>query len=191
MSTVEATLELKKDLVRHLRAGHPWVFRKAIEKAPRGLEAGAIVDVVEDGRFVARGYLDPHSAITVRILTREQAETVDDAFWRGRIRRALALRRDLVHGTTGYRLVHGENDGLPGVVVDRYAGFAVVKLYSAGLTPHRARIVEALRQEVDGLAGVFGRDEVPRDEESDDARPEGRVLWGAEPPSRSRLTSTG
>ena len=74
----EASLELRKDLARHLRAGHPWVFRKAIEKAPRGLLAGAIVDVVEDGRFVARGYLDPHSAISVRILTREPAEAMDE-----------------------------------------------------------------------------------------------------------------
>ena len=191
MSEVEATLELQKDLVRHLRAGHPWVFRKAIERAPKGLEAGAIVDVVEGGRFVARGYLDPHSAITVRILTREPAEAVDDAFWRGRIRRALALRSDLVRGTTGYRLVHGENDGLPGVVADRYGDFVVLKLYSAGLTPHRGRIVEALRQEVPGLAGVFGRDEVPRDEESDDSRPQGRVLWGAAPPDRIEIDEHG
>jgi 23S rRNA (cytosine1962-C5)-methyltransferase len=77
------------------------------------------------------------------------------------------------------------------VVVDRYAGFAVVKLYSAGLTPHRARIVEALRQEVEGLTGIYGRDEVPRDEESDDARPEGRVLWGAEPPERIEIDEHG
>jgi 23S rRNA (cytosine1962-C5)-methyltransferase len=137
----QASLELRKDLARHLRAGHPWVFRKAIEKAPRGLLAGAIVDVVEDGRFVARGYHDPHSAISVRILTREPAEEIDDTFWRNRIRRALSLREDLVTGTTGYRLVHGENDGLPGVVADRYGDFAVLKLYSAGLTPHRAQIV--------------------------------------------------
>ncbi|HEY6099149.1 MAG TPA: class I SAM-dependent rRNA methyltransferase, partial [Anaeromyxobacter sp.] len=85
----EAELRLQKDLARHLRAGHPWVFRKAIEKAPKGLAAGAIVDVTDDGRFVARGYLDPHSAITVRILTRDQAEEIDDAFWRRRIARAL------------------------------------------------------------------------------------------------------
>jgi 23S rRNA (cytosine1962-C5)-methyltransferase len=191
VSEVEATLELQKDLVRHLRAGHPWVFRKAIERAPRGLEAGAIVDVVEGGRFVARGFLDPHSAITVRILTREPAEQVDDSFWRGRIRRALALRSELVHGTTGYRLVHGENDGLPGVVADRYGDFVVLKLYSAGLTPHRGRIVEALRQEVPGIAGVFGRDEVPRDEESDDSKPQGRVLWGAAPPDRIEIDEHG
>jgi len=186
-----ATLELRKDLARHLRAGHPWVFRKAIEKAPKGLLAGAIIDVVEDGRFVARGYHDPHSAISVRILTREPAEEVDEAFWRNRIRRSLALRDDLVRGTTGYRLVHGENDGLPGVVVDRYGDFAVLKLYSAGLTPHRAHIVEALRQEAQGLAGVFGRDEIPRDEESDEAAPQGKVLWGAEPPERIEIEEHG
>jgi 23S rRNA (cytosine1962-C5)-methyltransferase len=188
---IHASLELRKDLARHLRAGHPWVFRKAIEKAPRGLEAGAIVDVVEEGRFVARGYHDPLSAISVRILTREPAEEVDEAFWRNRIRRALALRNDLVRGTTGLRLVHGENDGLPGVVVDRYGDFAVLKLYSAGLTPHRPHIVEALRQEVKGLAGVFGRDEIPRDEESDEAAPQGKVLWGAEPPERIEIVEHG
>jgi 23S rRNA (cytosine1962-C5)-methyltransferase len=187
----QASLELRKDLARHLRAGHPWVFRKAIEKAPRGLDAGAIVDVVEEGRFVARGYHDPHSAISVRILTREPAEEIDAAFWRNRIRRALALRKDLVHGTTGYRLVHGENDGLPGVVVDRYGDFAVLKLYSAGLTPHRPLLVEAIRQEAAGLAGVFGRDEIPRDEESDEAAPQGKVLWGAEPPERIEIDEHG
>jgi 23S rRNA (cytosine1962-C5)-methyltransferase len=187
----QASLELRKDLARHLRAGHPWVFRKAIEKAPKGLLAGAIVDVVEDGRFVARGYHDPHSAISVRILTREPAEVIDETFWRNRIRRALALRDDLVRGTTGYRLVHGENDGLPGVVADRYGDFAVLKLYSAGLTPHRAHIVEALRQEAKGLAGVFGRDEIPRDEESDEGAPQGRVLWGAEPPERIEIDEHG
>jgi len=186
-----ASLELRKDLARHLRAGHPWVFRKAIEKAPKGLEAGAIVDVVEEGRFVARGYLDPHSAIAVRILTREPAEEIDEPFWRSRIRRALALRHDLVRGTTGYRLVHGENDGLPGVVADRYGDFAVLKLYSAGLTPHRPHIVEALRQEAKGLAGVFGRDEIPRDEDSDEGAPQGRVLWGAEPPERIEIGEHG
>jgi 23S rRNA (cytosine1962-C5)-methyltransferase len=187
----QASLELRKDLARHLRAGHPWVFRKAIEKAPKGLLAGAIVDVVEDGRFVARGYHDPHSAISVRILTREPAEVIDETFWRNRVRRALALREDLVRGTTGYRLVHGENDGLPGVVADRYGDFAVLKLYSAGLTPHRAHIVEALRQEAKGLAGVFGRDEIPRDEESDEAAPQGRVLWGADPPERIEIDEHG
>jgi 23S rRNA (cytosine1962-C5)-methyltransferase len=202
------SLELRKDLARHLRAGHPWVFRKAVEKAPSRLDPGTIVDVVEQGRFVARGYYDPHSAISVRILTREAAERIDAAFWRRRMARALALRRELVHGTNAYRLVHGESDGLPGVVVDRYDRFAVLKLYSAGLTPHRGEIVEALLAVAEGdgsaraqaeaktqhavsLAGVYGRDEIPHDEEDDAAGPQGRVLWGAEPPERIVIEEHG
>ncbi len=189
---VEAELRLQKDLARHLRAGHPWVFRKAIEKAPKGLVAGAIVDVTDDGRFVARGYFDPHSAIQVRVLTRERAEEIDDAFWRRRVARAVQLRRELVRGTTGYRLVHGESDGLPGVVADRYDRFAVLKLYSAGLTPHRPAIVEALRAEADGVLGVFGRDEIPRDDDDEEGgAPAGRVLWGAEPPERIAIGEHG
>jgi len=190
---VEAELPLRKDLARHLRAGHPWVFRRAVEKAPSRLPAGAIVDVTEDGRFVARGYFDPLSAISVRILTREPAEAIDPAFWRRRLARALALRRELVAGTSAMRLVHGEGDGLPGVVVDRYDRFAVLKLYSAGLTPHRTAIVEAVRAEAEGLAGVFGRDEVGRDddEEGGEAPGTGRVLWGAEPPERIAVDEHG
>jgi len=187
----DATLELRKDLARHLRAGHPWVFRKAVERGPKGLAAGAIVDVMEQGRFVARGYWDPHSAIAVRILTREAAEAVDAAFWRRRLARAVALRNELIRGTTGYRLVHGESDGLPGVIVDRYDRFAVLKLYSAGLTPHRGAIVEAVRSAAADLAGVYGRDEIPRDEEADEERPQGRVLWGAEPPEHVEIDEHG
>jgi len=192
-SAAVAELPLRKDLARHLRAGHPWVFRKAVEKAPSRLPPGAIVDVTEDGRFVARGYYDPHSAISVRILTREPAEAIDAAFWRRRVARAVALRRELVHGTSGWRIVHGEADGLPGVVADRYDRFAVLKLYSAGLTPHRAEIVDALRTEVEGLAGVFGRDEIPRDDqdEGEGGAPAGRVLWGAEPPERIEIDEHG
>lgn len=188
----DAELRLQKDLARHLRAGHPWVFRKAIEKAPKGLAAGAIVDVVDEERFVARGYFDPRSAISVRILTREPAEAIDAGFWRRRVARALALRAELVSGTNAFRMVHGESDGLPGVVADRYERFAVLKLYSAGLVPHRGEIVEALRAEAAGLAGVYGRDEIPRDDDEEEGgAPAGRVLWGAEPPERIEIDEHG
>jgi len=183
---------LRKDLARHLRAGHPWVFRKAIERAPKRLEAGAIVDVVEGGRFVARGYHDPHSAISIRILTRDPAEQIDGAFWRRRIARCLALRRELVSGTTGWRMVHGESDGLPGVVADRYDRFAVLKLYSAGLTPHREEIVSALVAEAEGLVGIWGRDEVSRDDEDDgEEKGQGKLLWGQAPPERIAIDEHG
>jgi len=184
-------LELQKDLARHLRGGHPWVYRRAIERAPPGIAAGAIVDVTEKGKFVARGYYDPWSAVRVRVLTRDPAEAIGPLFWRRRIARAVALRRAYApfEGETDCaRLVHGEGDGLPGVVVDLYAKWAVVKLYSAGLVPHRADILEALRGEV-ALEGIYGRDEEveSRDEESEpadrDSPPaKGQVLWGKEPP---------
>jgi 23S rRNA (cytosine1962-C5)-methyltransferase len=179
----ETSIQLRKDLARHLRAGHPWVFKRAIDRPPK-LPAGTIVDVESDGHFIARGYYDPASAISIRVLTREPAEQIDAAFWRRRVARAVGLRRELIRDTTGYRLVHGESDGLPGVVADRYDHTAVLKLYSAGLTPWRGQIVEALREESEGLSGVFGRDEIPRDDDDDGGAPAGRVLWGAEPPER-------
>ncbi|HWE25416.1 MAG TPA: class I SAM-dependent rRNA methyltransferase [Myxococcales bacterium] len=199
-------LELQKDLARHLRAGHPWVFRRAVEKAPRGLDAGAVVDVTERGRFVARGYYDPQSHIAVRVLTLDPAEAIGSHFWRKRIARAVALRRAYVPFTDAAvtdcaRLVHGEGDGLPGVVADLYGKVAVLKLYSAGLSPHRAHIVEALRGEVE-LTTVYGRDEetMPSGEEDETALEDdsgssraarGQVLWGAEPPDPVTVHENG
>src|SRR5467141_1466599 len=103
-------LELQKDLVRHLRNGHPWVYKRAIEPAPAGLEAGAIVDVTSGGKVVARGYYDPTGAVRVRVLTRDPAEAIGPLFWRRRIAKAVALRRAWVLSaeTDCARLVHGE-----------------------------------------------------------------------------------
>jgi 23S rRNA (cytosine1962-C5)-methyltransferase len=182
-------LELQKDLARHLRAGHPWVYKRAIERPPPGVQPGAIVDVTSGGKFVARGYYDPNGAVRVRVLTRDPAEAIGPMFWRRRVARAVALRRSYVlsEETDCARLVHGEGDGLPGVVIDLYGRFAVLKLYSAGLSPHRDAILDALRGEV-ALDGIYGRDEEigrsdEEDELSDRESPPGRgqVLWGADP----------
>jgi 23S rRNA (cytosine1962-C5)-methyltransferase len=190
---VPPKIELVKDLARHLRAGHPWVYKRALEKPPPGLAPGAVVDVTEKGRFVARGYYDPLSPIAVRVLTRDPAEAVGPLFFRRRVARAVALRRAFVPFSEGdtdcCRLVHGEGDGLPGVIVDLYGKIAVLKLYSAGLAPHRDALLEALRGEV-ALEGIYGRDqEGPggasdegEDGDDDEAPAKGRVLWGREPP---------
>ncbi|WP_404363212.1 class I SAM-dependent rRNA methyltransferase [Corallococcus coralloides] len=186
-------LELARGLGRHLRAGHPWVFRKALEHMPR-IPPGSVVDLTENGKFVARGYYDPHSAIAVRVLTRDSRETVDARFITQRVQRALAARTALIDlkDTDSYRLIHGEGDGLPGVVVDLYAGWAVMKLYSAGLTPYRPLIVEALKAGVPGLKGILGRDEVGRDDvEEDDGRGSGKMLWGEEAPELIPIRERG
>jgi 23S rRNA (cytosine1962-C5)-methyltransferase len=177
-------LALRPGLGRHLRAGHPWVFKKGLEHLPR-IPAGSVVDVTEGGKFVARGYYDPHSPIAVRVLTRDVRDTIDQAFLEGRLARALRLRRGLLDlaATNAFRWVHGEADGLPGVVVDLYGTLAVVKLYSAGLTPYRGMLVEALRKVHPELSGVLGRDQLAEAEtlEEDAGRGGGQLLWGAAP----------
>ena len=177
-------LALRPGLARHLRAGHPWVFRKGLEKPPR-IPAGSVVDLTDAGKFVARGYFDPKSPIAVRILTRDVRERIDQAFLEGRLARALELRRALLDlsSTDAFRWVHGEGDGLPGVVVDVYAGLAVVKLYSAGLTPYRTMLTAALRAVWPGLTGVLGRDRPEQGEtpEEDEGRGGGELLWGSAP----------
>ena len=174
---------------RSLRGGHPWLFSRAILGKGPHLPVGAIVDVHEAGRFVARGYYDPHSHIRVRVLTRDPFEKVDANFWRRRISRAWLLREEVIVASgdaDSYRVVHGENDGLPGLVVDRYAGFLVTKLYSAGLVAHRDEILAALRAEVPGIRGIFGREGM-----EDDGASGGAVHFGEAPPERIEIREHG
>jgi len=177
-------LELQRGLGRHLRAGHPWVFRKAVEKLPR-IPPGSVVDLTEGGKFVARGYFDPLSPIAVRVLTRDVREAIDGEFFRRRVRSAWELRERLLDrtDTDSFRLVHGESDGLPGVVADLYAGTVVLKLYSAGLTPVRGMLVDALRS-LPGVRSVLGRDQPGGEggeEEGTGSTGGARLLWGEEP----------
>ncbi len=186
-------VELAKGLARHLRAGHPWVFRKALRQLPK-VPAGSVVDILEQGKFVARGYYDPHSPIAVRILSRDPREAIDQAFFDRAVERAWASRQTLLDlsNTDSYRLLHGEGDGLPGVVVDWYAGYAVLKLYSAGLTPYRAILVEALKRKAPGLKGIIGRDEIGRDDAEDDgAQNQGKMLFGDRPGDRILIREHG
>ncbi len=186
-------LELKPGLSRHLKAGHPWLFKKGLETTPK-IPAGSVVDLVDQGRFVARGYYDPYSAIAVRVLTRFPSEVIDAAFFAKKIQECFDARQRFLDltDTNAYRLVHGEGDGLPGVVIDLYDGWAVLKLYSAGLTPHRPLIVEALKRVVPGLKGVVGRDEVGRDDaEVDEERGTGKMLFGPDAPQPLEILERG
>ncbi len=192
MSSALIRLELKPGLGRHLKAGHPWVFKRGLEQVPK-IPPGSVVDLTEGGRFMARGYYDPLSAIAVRILTREPSEVIDAAFFERKVKQAWDARQALIdlHDTDSFRVVHGEGDGLPGVVVDFYAGFAVVKLYSAGLTPHRPLLVEALKSAIPGLKGIVGRDELVRDDEGDELRGAGKMLWGTPAPQTVTILERG
>src|SRR5690606_19521014 len=120
---------LKKDLRRSIRSGHPWLYEDAFEQLDAAV--GEVVDVVDkDGKWVGRGIRDV-GPIGVRVFTLEPSEELNAAFFASRIARAVALRERLFAAqtdTTAYRLVHGEGDGLPGLVCDRYGAHAVVRL---------------------------------------------------------------
>jgi 23S rRNA (cytosine1962-C5)-methyltransferase len=137
---------LKPGRERSLVARHPWIFSGAIAQVP-ALEPGATVDVVaDDGTWLARAAFSPASQIRARVWTFDRDEPVDAAFFARRIAAAAQRRAPLFDADhDAARLVHGEADDLPGVVVDRQGDVLVVQLTSAGADAHRAAIVDALR----------------------------------------------
>jgi 23S rRNA (cytosine1962-C5)-methyltransferase len=126
-------VRVTKEALRHLRGGHPWIYDGSITSVSHDGAAGDLAIVFDDNRdFAAVGLWDPHSPISIRVLATTQT-TIDESFWRERFAAADRRRERLLcdAGVTGLRLVHGENDQLPSLVVDRYGPVLVVKLYSA------------------------------------------------------------
>lgn len=126
-----------------MRRGHPWVFSESVREQNRAGGAGELAVIYgRDDRFMAVGLYDPESPMRVRILHAGKPVTVDAAWWRERLRTALAKREGLFGpDTTGYRLINGESDGWPGLVLDRYAGTLVLKLYSAVWLPRLEEVL--------------------------------------------------
>ena len=143
---------LRRGKEESLQRRHPWVFSGAIEKITEGskpLAEGDIVDVVtKQGDFIARGHYQIGS-IAVRVLTFDN-EAIDQQWWDNRIAKAKELREAIGmvgnSSTTCYRLIHGEGDLLPGLVVDIYGSTAVVQCHSVGMYHSRHAIVEAIRK---------------------------------------------
>jgi 23S rRNA (cytosine1962-C5)-methyltransferase len=131
---------------RAIRTGHPWLFESGIESVSFNGRAGDLAVIFDrKRRFIAIGLYDPNSPIRVRILQQGQPAAIDRAWFEQKIAAAAEIRAGLpATGTTGYRLVHGENDDLPGLVVDRYADTVVMKLYTAAWLPHLGEVVTAV-----------------------------------------------
>ena len=136
-------IRLRPGKERSLLHRHPWVFQGSIERG--GADAGETVRVeASDGRFLAWGAFSPNSMIRVRAWSFEEAERIDAAFFARRIARAVALRTRLQLQSNGVRLVHGEADGLPGLIVDRYADVLCAQFGAAGVERWRDVIANAL-----------------------------------------------
>ncbi|MDP3274162.1 MAG: class I SAM-dependent rRNA methyltransferase [Deltaproteobacteria bacterium] len=146
-----ATVHLRPGHVQPVWTGHPWVFAQAIARVEGSPSAGDPVDVRDPrGNFLGRGYYSPESAIPVRIVTREEREELDDALLSQRVHNAVALRRDVLRlpapDTDGYRLIHAEGDGLPGLVVDAYGSVLSAQFLTIGMKRRAETLVRALVQ---------------------------------------------
>jgi len=144
---------------RRWLAGHPWIYRTDVTERPV-MEAGAVL--VHDNRGKPLGWAlwSPKSEISLRLLDRDPGAIIDQAWWDERIASAIARRAPLEDHTNAFRLIHGEADGLPSLVADRYDQWLVVQFMSAGLEAFREQILEALRSLVEP-AGILARNDVP------------------------------
>ena len=132
---------------RQVRKRHPWVFDQSIESVSHEGAPGDLAVIFDKRReFLAVGLWDPLSPIRIRVIHVGRPRVIDAEFWHEQVTAALR-RRDVLrdeHNTTGYRLIHGENDGFPGLVADLYDTTVVIKLYSSAWQPHLTDIVQAL-----------------------------------------------
>ena len=147
-SAKRIALRISPPAERALRQGHPWVFDQSItEQSHKGAPGDLAVIFDDKRRFLAIGLYDPSSAIRVRILQSRDSAIINADWFQNKLASAAHLRAPLDEtNTTGYRLIHGENDGLPGLIIDRYADTLVLKLYTPAWIPHLKDFCEALAQ---------------------------------------------
>ncbi len=138
------SIPIKKGEEKRILIGHPWVFSNEIKDMPRDAGPGSLVDVMDyRNRFLGRGYLNPHSLIAIRILTYKKEE-IDQGFFLKRIKEADNFRKELMPEETAYRMVFGEGDYLPGLIVDRYEKTLVIQSTTAGIENRLDLITDAL-----------------------------------------------
>ena len=162
--TMYKQIQLRKGKDESLRRFHPWVFSGAIQHVDDGVDEGDVVRVVTaSGDFIAVGHYQEGS-IAVRVLTFSDVE-IDDAFWQSRLRSAFQMRQavGLVTDPTlndTYRLVHGEGDNLPGLIIDVYGQTAVMQAHSIGMHRSRKQIAHALQEVMEShISNIYYKSE--------------------------------
>ena len=138
--------------------GHPWIYRSDLDRRP-DVPAGIVEVADARGRRLGSALWSPASEISLRLLERNPDVAIDAAWWRNKIHDAAARRSDLASQTNAYRLVHGEADGCPSLICDRYDRSIVVQLMSAGIEVHRDLITEAIASLPD-VDGILARNDV-------------------------------
>ncbi|MBO2943271.1 class I SAM-dependent rRNA methyltransferase [Paenibacillus sp. F411] len=151
---------LDRNRKKRLEQGHPWIFKSEIASVEGSPSAGDVVQVLNhQGRFLGSGYYNPSSQITVRLLSYQPLEAMDKEFFISRFQDCLKHRERFLKGDHAYRLVYGEADYLPGLIVDRFDQVLVVQLLTLGMDRCREAITEALI-EVMQPKGIYERSDV-------------------------------
>lgn len=133
---------------RPIMRRHPWVYATAIKRIDGMPKAGATVQIFgHDGHWIGKGAYSPQSRIRVRVWSWNEAEAIDHAFFKRKISEAIQYRRQWVTGTNAIRLIAGEADGLPGLIVDQYSDVIVCQFLSAGVEYWREAIIAALQEQ--------------------------------------------
>jgi len=154
-----ATITLRKTRETRVRGGHPWIYASEIEKVDGEFENGDIVDVCDfRGKFIGRGFYNPNSQISLRILTRND-EPCDRSFFAKRIRDAWVYRQQMCDPDS-CRLIYSESDFLPGLVVDKYGDVLVLQSLSLGIERIKDMIADLLMEIVRPM-GIWERSDVP------------------------------
>lgn len=152
-------LYLKRKIAQRIAFGHPWIFSNEVERIAGPVQAGDIVEVYfHDETFVGRGYINPQSQIIVRLLTRKK-ETIDADFFHKKIAEAWLYRQKIGY-TENCRLVFGEADGLPALIIDKFNDYFVIQTLALGIDIWKPAIVDAL-QKIFQPKGIYERNDVP------------------------------
>jgi 23S rRNA (cytosine1962-C5)-methyltransferase len=135
---------------KQLRAGHPWVFADSVREQNRAGQPGELAVVFDrKDQFLAVGLFDPDSPIRLRVLHSGKPQTIDTAWWKARLAETAGRRRGLFdERTTGFRLINGESDGWPGLILDRYDTTLVLKIYTAAWLPRLAELSRLIQSEL-------------------------------------------
>ena len=157
-----AVLTLKKGAGRTLKQGGPWIYDNEVESVMGSFEDGDIVLVHDfDGYPMGRGFINRNSKLTVRMMTRDRDTEVDEAFIRMRVENAWEYRKKVMDDISSCRVIFGEADFLPGIVVDKFADVLVVESLALGIERFKGQIVDILKElmEADGIhiRGVYER----------------------------------
>jgi 23S rRNA (cytosine1962-C5)-methyltransferase len=150
---------LKRKIAQRIALGHPWIFNNEVDRIVGPVEAGDIVEVYFfDEQFVGRGYINPASQIIVRLLTRKKEE-INAAFFHQKIAEAWLYRQKIGY-TENCRLVFGEADGLPALIIDKFNDYFVIQTLALGIDIWKPAIVEALNS-IFSPKGIYERNDVP------------------------------